>query len=86
MLQRPNKVLTSAVTGEGREQFLHLIDEKLASGSLEKNITISASSGDILAWLHSNARILTQTPIEDKIKLSVQISESKWQQLENRLK
>ena len=86
LLQRPNKVLTSAVTGEGREQFLHLIDEKLASGSLEKNITISAASGDILAWLHSNARILTQTPIEDKIKLSVQISESKWQQLENRLK
>lgn len=86
LLQRPNKVLTSAITGEGREQFLHLLDEKLAAGSLEKNITISAAQGDILAWLHSNARILTQIPIEDRIKLCVQISESKWQQLESRLK
>ena len=86
LLQRKNKVLTSAVTGEGREQFLQLIDEKLSAGNLQKNITISAASGDILAWLHSNARIITQTPIEDKIKISVQISKSKWQQLENRLK
>ena len=86
LLQRPNKVLTSAITGEGKEQFLQMLDQKLSAGHLEKNITISAASGDILAWLHSNARILTQTPIEDRIKLSVQISESKWQQLESRLK
>ncbi len=84
--KRNNKVLTSAITGEGREHFLNMIDEKLAAGSLEKNIVISAAQGDILAWLHSNARILTQTPIEDRIKLCVQISESKWAQLENRLK
>lgn len=84
--KRNNKVMTSAITGEGKETFLQLIDEKLSAGNLQKSITISAASGDILAWLHSNARILTQTPIEDKIKISMQISESKWQQLENRLK
>ena len=84
--QRNNKILTSAVTGEGREHFLAMIDEKLAAGTLQKNLTISAAQGDILAWLHGNARILTKTPHNDKIKLCVQISESKWQQLENRLK
>lgn len=86
LLQRKNKILTSAITGEGREKFLKMIDEKLSAGSLEKNITVSAAQGDILAWLHSNARILMQTIIEDKIKLFVQISEAKWAQLENRLK
>ena len=86
LLQRKNKVLTSAVTGEGREQFLSLIDEKLSAGSLEKNITISAAAGDILAWLHSNAHITEQTLHNDKIKLSIQISKPKWAQLENKLK
>lgn len=83
--QRKNKVLTSAITGEGKERFLQMIDDKLSAGTLEKNITISAASGDILAWLHSNARITEQTLKDDKIKLSLQISEPKWAQLENKL-
>ena len=86
LLQRKNKVLTSAVTGEGRELFLQMIDNKLSAGNLQKNITISAARGDILAWLHSNARILEKETIDDKIKIAMQISESKWQQLENKLK
>ena len=83
---RDNKVLTSAITGEGKELFLQMIDEKLSLGNLEKNITISAAAGDILSWLYSNARIITQIPMDDKIKISMQISENKWKQLENRLK
>ena len=86
LLLRPNKVLVSAVTGQGKESFLRMLDEKLAATYLQKNLVISAAQGDILAWLHSNARILQQTPSDDKIKLTVQISEAKWQQLENRLK
>ena len=85
LLLRPNKVLVSAVTGQGKEAFLRMLDEKLAAKYLQKNLVISAAQGDILAWLHSNARILQQTPSDDKIKLTVQISEAKWQQLENRL-
>lgn len=84
--QRKNKVLTSAITGKGKERFLQMIDDKLSAGTLEKKITISAASGDILAWLHSNARITEQSLNDDKIKLSLQISEPKWAQLENRLK
>ena len=86
LLQRKNKVLTSAVTGEGKELFLQMIDNKLSAGNLQKNITISAARGDILAWLHSNARILEKETIDDKIKIAMQISEPKWQQLENKLK
>lgn len=86
LLQRKNKVLTSAVTGEGRERFLQMIDNKLSADNLQKNITIPAARGDILAWLHSNAHILEKETIDDKIKIAMQISESKWNQLENRLK
>ena len=85
LLSRDNKLLTSAVTGEGKEAFLEMLDKKLATGFLEKKITVSAARGDILAWLHNNARILSKEPIEDKIILSLQISESKWNQLENKL-
>lgn len=86
LLQRKNKVLTSAVTGEGRERFLQMIDDKLSRDFIEKKITISATRGDILSWLYSNAHILEKETIDDKIKIAMQISEPKWQQLENRLK
>lgn len=85
LLQRNNKLLTSAVTGEGKDAFLQMIDDKLSRDFIEKKITISAARGDILSWLYSNARILEKETIDDKIKVAMQISEPKWNQLENKL-
>ena len=83
--RRGNVVLTSAVSGEGREAFLQMIDDKLSENSLPQQLTISAADGKTLSWLHANAQICTKELIEDKIRLNIKISPSKWAQLKSRL-
>lgn len=83
--RRGNAVLTSAVSGEGREAFLQMIDDKLSENSLSQQLTISAADGKTLSWLHANAQICAKELIEDKIRLNIKISSSKWAQLKSRL-
>ncbi len=83
--RRGNAVLTSAVSGEGREAFLQMIDDKLSENSLPQQLTISAADGKTLSWLHANAQICAKELIEDKIRLNIKISPSKWAQLKSRL-
>ncbi len=83
--RRGNAVLTSAVSGEGREAFLQMIDDKLSENSLSQQLTISAADGKTLSWLHANAQICSKELIEDKIRLNIKISPSKWAQLKSRL-
>lgn len=83
--RRGNAVLTSAVSGEGREAFLQMIDDKLSENSLSQQLTISAADGKTLSWLHANAQICAKELIEDKIRLNIKISPSKWAQLKSRL-
>lgn len=83
--RRSNAVLTSAVSGEGREAFLQMIDDKLSENSLSQQLTISAADGKTLSWLHANAQICAKELIEDKIRLNIKISPSKWAQLKSRL-
>ncbi len=83
--RRGNAVLTSVVSGEGREAFLQMIDDKLSENSLSQQLTISAADGKTLSWLHANAQICAKELIEDKIRLNIKISPSKWAQLKSRL-
>ncbi len=58
--------LISALTGEGIDQLLETIDERLALGETEVVITIPASAGDVLSWLHRNCSILSCNSIESE--------------------
>ena len=62
-----------------------MIDDKLSENSLPQQLTISAADGKTLSWLHANAQICAKELIEDKIRLNIKISPSKWAQLKSRL-
>ncbi len=79
-------IAASAATGKGKNNFLQLLDKKLSSGCLSKVLTIPASDGKILAWLHTNSNIVNQTLNGDKIQLDIKIHPDKWAQLEPKLK
>lgn len=78
-------IAASAVTEKGKNDFLQLLDKKLASGYLSKTLTVPAADGKILAWLHSNSSICTQKIEKDKIRLEIKIHPDKWSQLEPKL-
>ena len=82
-LHKEATVLSSAITGEGSEELLHLIDQKLSEGHCVKNITLSSADGKILSWLYENSQICEQTSQDDKIILQIKISQAKWAQLKS---
>lgn len=53
-----NTILTSAYSGEGCEQLLKLIEQKLSAANLHCSVTLPVSDGKTAAWLHQNSQIL----------------------------
>ena len=51
-------ILTSAYSGEGCEQLLKLIEQKLSAANLHCSVTLPVSDGKTAAWLHQNSQIL----------------------------
>ena len=54
---KTNVVLTSAYSGDGCEQLLDVIEQKLTSAHIRCQITFPLSDGKTAAWLHQNSRI-----------------------------
>lgn len=52
-----NKVLTSAISGEGCDRLLELIRQKLTLGQKKCRITLPAADGQLQAWLHQNSDV-----------------------------
>ena len=74
-------VCVSALTGEGKDKLLQLIDERLADGLKIEEIRIPAADGKKLAWLYAHSEVLARTNEEDDIVLTVRISRPNRQQL-----
>jgi GTP-binding protein HflX len=58
-------VLVSALTGEGLDQVAAAIEERLAHKRETLTVTVPASDGAGLAWLHRNADVLEKTANDD---------------------
>ena len=69
-----NKVLTSAISGEGCGRLLELIRQKLALGQKKCRISLPAEDGQLQAWLHQNSDILKLENKEDKNIYTICIS------------
>lgn len=54
---KTNVVLTSAYSGDGCEQLLDVIEQKLTSAHIRCQITFPLSDGKTAAWLHQNSHI-----------------------------
>ncbi len=83
--QKNNNLYLSAKTGEGCDNLLHNIDKVLSLSHQTTDITIDAGNGELLAWLYRNSEIVSQKLKEDKIHLTIKISDSNKQKLDKKL-
>lgn len=52
-----NCVLVSAFNGNGCDELLNTVEDKLTSGFIECKVCVSASDGKTAAWLYENTRV-----------------------------
>ena len=68
-----NRVLVSALTGEGCDKFLHVLDDVLAQEEQILKVRIPVEDGKMIAWLHKNSEILSSNQEEKYIDYQIRM-------------
>ncbi|MBE2191578.1 MAG: GTPase HflX [Alphaproteobacteria bacterium] len=78
---RGRQVPVSAVSGEGLDVLLSVIEATMMGSQTEMVITIDASNGKAFSWLHRHASILERQDDEscEKVHLRVSIEDGEYQ-------
>jgi GTPase len=63
--RRPGTVLVSAVSGDGLDRLLNLIEERLAVQAEVAEIAFAPEEGAEVAWAHDHGEVLERTALED---------------------
>ena len=82
--RREDVVLISALSGEGVEDLLECASAKLSKGAKVRTVTLGASDGEAIAWLHANGRIESQRTDGVETVFEVRLSDADWARLQNR--
>ncbi len=69
--------LVSAVTGEGIDELLRAIEDRLAQTRMTLDLTIDASDGAGISWLHRNAEVLNKRLHGGRFDMTVRVDETK---------
>ncbi|KJC35619.1 GTPase HflX [Bradyrhizobium sp. LTSP885] len=69
--------LVSAASGEGIEELLAAIEDRLAATCTTLNLSIDASDGAGISWLHRNAEVLTKELHGERFDMTVRVDETK---------
>ena len=75
-LERPC-FLVSAETGVGVDALLLAIEERLAAKRITLDLSIDASDGAGISWLHRNAEVLIKELHDDHFDMTVRVDETK---------
>lgn len=77
-----SKVLLSALTGEGLNNLLNLIDLKLAASLEIFTLELESSKGAALAWLYQHGEVLERQDLDERIHLKVKLTPANWSKYE----
>lgn len=80
-----HNVAVSALSGEGINNFLNILDERLAADYKVMQFSVSATDGKTIAWIHSNSDVISSRLENDKIVFKIRISNSSASKLLNKL-
>lgn len=80
-----NIVLTSAINGSGCDNLLSKIDNILGKEYKTVTLSINASDGKLLAWLHKNAEIIKSDLQEDKFCITARLTDADYSRLQKQL-
>ncbi len=79
-------VMVSAHTGEGVEEFLRLVDDRLSAEFSTFEAKIDIKNGKLIAWIHANSQVVESVNIDDYIKFKIRISKENLGKFEHLLK
>lgn len=82
--RREDVVVISALSGENVAGLLICAAEKLRAGTQVCTISLPASAGEAIAWLHANGEIVGEKRGEVTTHLEVRISETDWARFQKR--
>ena len=82
--RREDVVPISALTGEGIEHLLDCASSKLREGSTLRTVTLPASAGEPIAWLHANGEIVSQQSDGVVTVFEVRLSDTDWARFQSR--
>jgi GTP-binding protein HflX len=71
----PGRVCLSAITGEGAEKLLALVDRIITKDWLEAAFLLDSADGKARAWLHEHADVVSEAMAEDQLRLVVRLTE-----------
>jgi len=70
-------LLVSAETGEGIEELLRAIEERLAKARTTLDLSIDAADGAGISWLHRNAEVLMKQLHDGRFDMTVRVDATK---------
>ena len=76
--------LVSAETGEGIDALLAAIEERLAATRMTLDLSIDASDGAGISWLHRNSEVLNKEFHDGRFAMTVRVDETKRDIVVNR--
>lgn len=80
------QLITSALTGEGLDELLKCIDERLSADFTEQRLKIEASDGKLISWIHKNSEVISSKLLKDSFIMKIRISEQELSKLNDKLK
>lgn len=83
-LHNLQSIALSAVTGEGCDALLELIDRRLESGARVVRLDIPLTDGKTLAWLYGRGEVLGRRDDHEAAHLSVRLAEADIARLRHR--
>jgi GTP-binding protein HflX len=83
--REPRSVSLSALTGEGFDKLLAMIDKTLAASAIEADLKLEPGDGADLAWAYENGDVLKRTSdTKGRVKLRVAITAGALPKFERR--
>ncbi len=79
-------ILMSALTGQGCQNLLKALDEKLSRNSRVCKLSLKAEDGRMQAWLYENAEVLDKKTEAGVIDFTIRINDANAQRLSKILK
>jgi GTP-binding protein HflX len=76
--RRNDVAVISALSGEGTEALLADASERLRKENKVRTVTISASDGELIAWLHANGEVLSHDHEGLETRFAVRLSDLDW--------
>jgi GTP-binding protein HflX len=80
----PAAVPISAVTGEGLDALVRLLDERITAGREVVDVTLNSSDGAAIAWLYRNGEVLSRNDADGATRLKVSLDPANRARFEHR--